>query len=174
MSDSLPFVPCYNVALVCPELPVQHAIKFALKFLLLVILLNLVRYFVGGPIEGLLIVERVFNAMAESPSYFNTQFTTFDWVTSFFYNFMIWLTCTWVYAKMHHSFRGNPVVKSLQVYGLMFLFFASVSAVYMNHYSHPKDFYIYNILDGLVVFPIVAVANGLLYPRFFRGDAAGR
>jgi hypothetical protein len=56
----------------------------------------------------------------------------------------------------------------------MFLFFASVSAVYMNHYSHPKDFYIYNILDGLVVFPIVAVANGLLYPRFFRGDAAGR
>ena len=36
----------------------------------------------------------------------------------------------------------------------------------MNHYSHPKDFYFFNVLDALIVFTIVAVANGLLYPRF--------
>ncbi len=27
---------------------------------------------------------------------------------------------------------------------------------------------IYNILDGLLVFPIAAVANGLIYSRLFR------
>lgn len=147
--------------------PVLRAAKFGVKFLSLVLLLNLVRYLVGGPIEGLLFLNRVFATMAESPEYFNVEFTTFDWVTSYFYNFMIWLTITWAYVKMHPNFKGNAIVKSLKVYGLMFLLFASVSAVYMNHYSHPKDFYIYNILDNLTVFPIVAVANGLLYPLFF-------
>ena len=135
------------------------------KFIGLVVILNLIRYLVGGPIEKLLVLDRLFGAMEKSAAYFNTQFTTLDWATSFFYNFMLWLTITWVFVKMHPLLSGNYIVRSLKVYGLMYLFFASVSAVYMNHYSHPKDFYLYNILDGLIVFPIVAIANGLIYPR---------
>ncbi len=36
----------------------------------------------------------------------------------------------------------------------------------MNHYSHTKAFYLYNILDVLIAYTVVAVANGLLYTLF--------
>lgn len=39
----------------------------------------------------------------------------------------------------------------------------------MNHYSHPKWFYVWNMLDTVIVYALVAVANGLLFPLFFRG-----
>lgn len=137
------------------------------KFLVLVAVLNVIRYALGWPLERLLIFNRLFGAMEKGSSCFNTAFTTFDWVTSYFYNFMMWLTLTWIFVKMHPVLAGNPVVRSLKIFGLGFLFFASVSAIYMNHYRHPKDFYFYNILDGMIVFPLVAVANGLIYPRVF-------
>jgi hypothetical protein len=41
----------------------------------------------------------------------------------------------------------------------------------MNHYSHPKDFYFWIILDGLLVYALVAAGNGLLYRRLM-GDYA--
>jgi hypothetical protein len=40
----------------------------------------------------------------------------------------------------------------------------------MNHYSHPKDFYFWSIVDAAVVFPVVALANGLVFPRLFRKE----
>jgi hypothetical protein len=49
----------------------------------------------------------------------------------------------------------------------MLLFFTSVSAIYMNQYSHSKWFYIWNCLDAVIVFAVGAIANGLLYPRLF-------
>lgn len=52
----------------------------------------------------------------------------------------------------------------------MVLTFASISAIDMNHYSHPKEFYLYSFFDALLVFPIVAVATGLLYPIFFKQE----
>jgi hypothetical protein len=142
--------------------------KFLFKFLALVVALNIVRYVVSWPFEALLIFGPLFGAMEKSAAYFNTNFTSLDWVTSYFYNFMMWLTASWVFVKMHPALNGNYFVKSLKVYGLMYLFFTSLSAIYMNHYSHPKDFYFYNILDGLIAFSIVAVANGWLYPLFFK------
>lgn len=145
----------------------ESQLKALFKFLALVVALNLIRYFFGWPFERLLIFDGLFSAMEKSSYCFNTHFTTFDWMTSFFYNFMMWLTFTWVFVKMRPELRGHDIVKSLKVYGLMLLAFASISAIYMNHYRHPKDFYGYNILDGVIVFPIVAVANGLIYPRLF-------
>jgi hypothetical protein len=139
-----------------------------LKFLALVVVLNVLRYLLGFPFEKWLIFERLLGAMQRSSSCFNTQFTTFDWATSYFYNFMMWLTITWVFVMMHPVLRGSILVKSLKVYALMFLFFASVSAIYMNHYRHPKDFYAYNILDGLIVYTLVGVVNGLIYPLLFK------
>ena len=123
--------------------------------------------------EWLLVLDRLFAEMEKHASYFNTEFTAFDWVTSYFYNFMVWLAITWVFHKMHPVLSGNHLVKSLKVYALMYVFFASVSAVYMNHYRHPKAFYLYNLLDALIVFPLVAIANGLLYPRILGGGRPG-
>lgn len=141
------------------------------KFLILVILLNIIRYaYAYLPIEQLAFTP-MFRVMAQHPSYFNTDFTTVDWVTSYLYNFMMWLVFTWVFMLMHPRLKGHLVIRALKVYGLMLLIFASIRAIYMNHYSHPKEFYFYSIFDALLVFPVVAVATGLLYPIFFKPES---
>lgn len=139
-----------------------------LRFILLVVLLNIIRYFVAGPVEQILVLSRLFGIMEENPHIFNTTFTTMDWTTSFLYNFMMWLVATWIFVLLHKHLTGHMVVKSLKVFGLVFLLFASISAVYMNHYLHTKAFYLYNILSSLIAFTVVAVANGLLYPILLR------
>lgn len=140
------------------------------KLLGLVLILNVVRYVAAAPLEILLVFDGLFGAM-EASECFNTTFTTTDWVTSYFYNFMMWLSITLTFYVAEQGLGGGYVVRSLKVYGICWLFFASVSAIYMNHYSHPRDFYVFNVLDALVVFPVVAVANGLLYPRFRLGKS---
>lgn len=148
--------------------------KTILKFLALVIILNIIRYaYAYLPIEQLAFLP-MFGVMEANPSYFNMNFSTTDWVTSYFYNFMLWLTCTWVFVLLHPRLRGHLVLRALKVYGLMFFLFASISTIYMNHYSHPKEFYLYSILDSLLVFPIVAIATGLLYPIFFRPETTSQ
>lgn len=141
-----------------------------LKFLSLVVILNIIRYLVGGLLEQWLVLPGMFGAMEESAACFNTQFTTFDFATSYFYNFMMWLTISWLFVTMHPVLSGNFVIKSLKVYGLAYLFFVSLSAIYMNHYNHPKDFYLYSLWDGLLIFPLVAMANGLIYPFLFKKE----
>lgn len=136
------------------------------RFLALVVVLNFIRYIIGGLVEGPLVLPYLFAEMDANSGYFNAQFQTFDWITSYFYNFVVWLSIVWVFHLVRPVLHGNDVVRSLKVFSIMWLFFASLSAVYMNHYSHPKWFYFWNILDAFVVFPIVAVANGLLYRRF--------
>jgi hypothetical protein len=59
-------------------------------------------------------------------------------------------------------------VKSPNVYSLMYMLLVNVSAIYMNHYRHPKNSYAYNILDKLIVFPLVGIVNGIIYPRLFK------
>ncbi len=83
---------------------------------------------------------------------------------------MMWFIVTVVFVLMHKNLQGNMIIKSLKVFGLIFLLFASISAIYMNHYTHAKTFYILNILDGVIAFTIVALANGLLYPRIFKKE----
>lgn len=136
-----------------------------LKLLGLVVVLNIVRYVAAVPLEAYLVFGGLSGAMEESAC-FNTTFTTADWATSFFYNFMMWFSITLMFYVAEQGLGGGYMLRSLKLYGIAWLFFASLSAVYMNHYSHPIDFYVFNVLDALIVFPIVAVANGLLYPRF--------
>lgn len=140
------------------------------KFLFLVLVLNIVCYTIPLPLESLIVFAPLFGAMAESTNTFNTNFTTFDWITPYLYNFTMWLTITAFYLLLEPQLKGHAIVKSLKVYGLAWLFFASVSAIYMNHYNHPKDFYLWNTIDALIVMPIVAVANGLLHPWLFKRD----
>ena len=135
------------------------------RFLGLVLILNVLRYGGGYLFEPYVIFPGLMGAMAESASYFRTQFTTFDWVTSYFYNFVMWLTCVWLFHLLRPALRGSDLAASLKVFGLLWLMFASISAIYMNHYSHPRDFYFWNVFDALLVFTLVAIGNGLLYRR---------
>ena len=141
-----------------------------LKLIALTVMLNLVRYFVIGFVEEIVIFEKLGAAMAASPSYFNLKFTTADWVTSYLYNFVMWLMPTIFFHKTHPFLRGSMILKSLKVYIPTLVVFLSISAIFMNHYSHPKDFYLYSMLDAVIVFPLVAVANGLLYPFLVRPE----
>ncbi len=142
-----------------------------LKLIALTVVLNLVRYFVIGLVEEIVIFEKLGAVMAASPSYFNLKFTTADWVTSYLYNFVMWLMPTIFFHKTHPFLRGSMILKSLKVYIPTLVVFLSISAIFMNHYSHPKDFYLYSMLDAVIVFPLVAVANGLLYPFFVRPES---
>lgn len=142
-----------------------------LKLLLLVLVLNIVRYAGGYIVEPFLIFPGLFGAMEASASYFRTEFTTFDWVTSYLYNFCMWLACAWVFHVARPAIHGSDLVASLKVFGIMCFSFASVSAIYMNHYSHPRDFYLWNIADAVLVFALVGIANGFLYRRVMGAHA---
>ena len=146
----------------------KNSLIVVLKLLLLFIGLNIIRYFIIGPIEMQIVLGPLFGAMEQSPAYFNSNFTTIDWITSYTYNFLMWLGTVLAYHFMEASLNGRPIVKSLKVYALMWLLFASISAIYMNHYTHPKDFYIYSILDAALVFMLVGTANGFLYPLLIK------
>jgi hypothetical protein len=135
----------------------------ALRLLGLVVILNVARY-VGGFVVMPLITTHLFVVMEENPTVFNLQYGTADWVTSFGYNFLLWLACTWAYHLMRASLAGGEVMRSFKAFGLMWLFFAALSAVYMNHYLHSKVFYLASIGDGFFAFAVVAFANGMLYP----------
>lgn len=140
-----------------------------IKLILLVVVLNVIRYLVGGPIEAVTIMEPMHAVMPKFPAVFNNEFTTNDFLISFFYNFMLWMTAGLIFHLTYRSFKGNMISKSLQVYGLLCLFFISLAAVYMNHYTEAvQPFYRYSMLDALIVFSIVGLANGLLYPLFFK------
>lgn len=141
--------------------------KTFFKLMALVLLLNVIRYVAGFPLEEWLLFDRMGSAMKISAAYFNSSFTVFDWITSYSYNFVMWFACVWIFHFAHPSMTGHAVIKSLKIFGILFLFFASVSAIYMNHYSHPKDFYLYSIADGLIVFVLVGTMNGFLYKYFF-------
>lgn len=150
----------------------MNNLSIGLKLVFLCVILNLIRYYVIGFVEGLVIMGPLFSAMEKNISYFNTNFQTIDWITSYFYNFMMWMSITVAFHKVQSFMSGPMIIKSLKVYGFFVVVFASISAIYMNHYSHSKDFYLYSILDAVLVYALMALANGLLYPRLFRSRPA--
>lgn len=138
------------------------------KFLLLVFLLNAIRYLIGGPLESLLIVENMHSVMPQFPEVFDTEFSNTDFTVSLFYNFMMWLTATWVFYLAHPVVKGHYIIRSLKIFALMGLFFISLAAIYMNHFSaEAKPFFLYSMIDALILFPIVGFANGILFPKIF-------
>lgn len=139
------------------------------RLLLLTVVLNVVRYTAAIPFEWP-IVEQVFAEMAAHPALFRTQFTAADWATSFAYNFGVWYVAVLAFHFMNPSLPGGWWLRNVGSWGLMWAMFACISAVYMNHYAHPRAFYLWNMADALVVFAILAWANGLLYPVLVSGQ----
>ena len=139
-----------------------------LKFLFLVVLLCVVRFAIGWPLEHFLVHDRLSSVMESDYDIFNWQFSAWNWVVHFFLDFMTWFLISLLYVKMEPVVHGHPIRKSLKVYGVMFLFFSTSSFVYMNHFSRPGDFFVYTMLDRLLLFTVVAVANGLIHPWIFK------
>lgn len=147
----------------------EVTMKTVLKFLLLVVLLNLVRYLFGYYLESWFVLPGMFDVMGKFPESFNTAFSNTDFAISLFYNFMLWLAAAWIFHLAHPNVKGGFILKSLKIYGISCLFFLSLSAVYMNHYVEAvQPFYLYSMLDAILLFPIVAIANGFIYPRLFK------
>ncbi|REJ79359.1 MAG: hypothetical protein DWQ47_01060 [Acidobacteria bacterium] len=143
--------------------------KTVLKLIGLVIVLNLVRYFVGGPIEGFTIMEPMHRVMPMYPNTFDNDFTSADFAISLVYNYLMWFWAAVVFHLIHPQLKGPFWWKSLQGYWLMGLFFCSLAAVYMNHYVDAiKPFFIWSMVDAAIVFTVVGFANALFYPLFFR------
>ncbi len=135
----------------------------------LTLALNIIRYSVGGAIEGATVMEPMHAVMPFYPEVFDNNFTAADFSISLVYNFIMWFVATGVFHLMHPSLRGSMIVRSLKSYLIMCLFFCSVGAVYMNHYVEAlKPFYAWSMVSSVIVFSVVGVSNGFLYPWFFR------
>ncbi len=144
--------------------------KTILKLAALVVLLNAVRYTVGGWIEGFTIMEPMHRPLPLFPEAFDQEFTTADFMISLGYNYAMWFVAAVVFHLLNPVLRGSIWVRSLKSYLLMAAFFCALAAVYMNHYvAGIRPFYYWSMVDALIVFTVVALANALLYPLFFRG-----
>ena len=146
----------------------------SVRLLILVIILNVVRYVIGGAIEQFTIMEPMHRVMPQFPECFS-EFSVNDFVISLLYNFVMWFAATLAFHKMHPSLGGPMILRSLQSFGIMCLFFIGLAAVYMNHFTDPiKPFFLWSMVDALIVFAVVGLAAGLIYPFFFRKKMAER
>lgn len=64
--------------------------KTALKLAALVVLLNVVRYTVGGFIEGFTIMEPMHRPLPLFPEAFDQDFSSTDFMVSLGYNYAMW------------------------------------------------------------------------------------
>jgi uncharacterized membrane protein YvlD (DUF360 family) len=144
-------------------------VKTILKLAALVVLLNIVRYTAGGWIEGFTIMEPMHRPLPLFPEAFDQDFTTTDFMISLGYNYAMWFVAAVVFHLLNPVLRGSIWVRSLKSYLLLAAFFCALAAVYMNHYvAGIRPFYYWSMVDALIVFTVVALANALLHPLFFR------
>ena len=140
-----------------------------IKLLFHTIILNILRYIPGGLIESYTIFEPMHRPMEQYPDCFG--FSSNDLPSSYFYNFAMWFCVVLIFHIAHKALTGKLILRSLIIFGLCFLFFASLAAIYMNHYnSDIRTFYLYSILDGLLLFLFLGIVNGFLYPVFFKNE----
>ena len=138
-----------------------------LKLLIYTIILNILRYFPGGLIEMYTIFEPMHKPMEAYPDCFG--FTDADFTTSYAYNFLLWFSVVLIFHIGHKSLKGKMMQKSMIFFGICCLFFVSLAAVYMNHFQQGiRPFFMYSMLDGLILFSYLGAINGLLYPLIFK------
>ena len=138
------------------------------KILLLTLIINVLRYYPLSYVESLTIMEGMFGTMEAHPQYFG--FTPDDLPWSYLYNFILWLCVVVIYHLAHRQLNGSHINRSLQVFAICGLFFISLTAVYMNHFNlEIRSFFRYSMMDALILFFFLGLANGLVYPKVFRG-----
>jgi hypothetical protein len=140
-----------------------------LKLLAYTLVLNVLRYYPGGWLEMYTIMEPMHEPMAMHPDAFG--FTSSDLPSSYFYNFMLWLAVVLIFHIAKDALTGKMIIRSLKVFALCCLFFCSLAAVYMNHFNQDiRTFFMYSMLDAVLLFSFLGSINGLLYPLFFKSQ----
>lgn len=130
------------------------------------VLLNILRYYPGSWIETYTLFEPMHQPMVNYPDCFG--FTEKDFPSSLIYNFMMWFSVIILFHIGHHTLKGSILIRSIIIFGICCLFFVSLAAVYMNHYTEGiRVFYRYSMLDGIILFSFLGIINGFLYPKFF-------
>ena len=148
------------------------------RLLLLVLALNVIRYVIIGPMEQVTIMEPMHQGFVDYPEFFNADFATNDFIISLVYNFVMWVAVVLSFHYMQPSLPGLLLWRSLLSFALSGVFFISLAAVYMNHFrDHIKPFFLWSMVDAVLVFSMMGIANGLLYPLLvparLRPDAPG-
>lgn len=140
------------------------------KLLGYTILLNLLRYFPGSWIESYTIFNAMHQPMIDYPDCFG--FTQKDFPSSLFFNFTMWFSVVLIFHIGHRSLRVSMMMRSLILFGISCLFFVSLAAIYMNHYNEGiRVFYLFSMLDGIILFLLLGIINGYLYPVFFKSKS---
>ena len=109
--------------------------NLAIRFLGLVVLLNVARYAIGGPIEAYTIMEPMHRVLPLYPEVFDNDFTSRDFAISLGYNFMLWFAAALGFHLMQPNLSGGWVLKSFKGYGVMCLSFVSLT-VEFAHIPH--------------------------------------
>ena len=137
----------------------------ALRLLLLVLALNVIRYVVVGPMEQVTLMGPMHRGFVDYPDTFNADFGTNDFIIGLVFNFVMWVCVLLIFHFMQASLPGPLLMRSVLGFALCALLFVSIAAVYMNHFrDHIKFFFVWSMVDALMVFVLVGIANGLLYP----------
>lgn len=142
--------------------------RVALRLVALTFLLSLVRYLVGGPIEAVTIMAPMHEMIPRFANAFDMNFSSADYAISLAYNFLLWFAAVLQFHLMWPALRGPMIVRSLMSFAASWLAFAGLALVYMNHFDDAlKAFYLWSIVDAAILFPLVGLVNGVLYPMLF-------
>lgn len=143
-------------------------LSVALRLLALTLFLNLVRYLVGGPIEAVTIMAPMHEMIPRFANAFDMNFSSADYAISLAYNYLLWFAAVLQFYLMWPALKGPMIVRSVVSFAVSWLAFAGLALVYMNHFDDAlKAFYLWSIVDAAILFPLVGLANGVLYPMLF-------
>lgn len=150
--------------------PFATMLKTFLKLVLYTAVLNVFRYYPIGWIELATLFEPMHAPMEQQALCFGFQ--PDDFTSSYIYNYLLWFWTVMIFHIGHRSIAGHMLIRSLVLFGLCAALFISLAAIYMNHFNQEiRVFFRWSMVDALVVFGLLALINGYLYPKIFRSTA---
>lgn len=142
------------------------SLKTLIKLPLYAAALYLFRFYGIGLIEQMSFFNAMHQPMIDQPDCFG--FTMDDLPMSHLYNYGIWLVVVVLFHLIQPQISLPILAKSLLLFGLAALFFICITGAFMNHFNQGiRVFFRYVMLDALLVFGILGLVNGLLYPLIF-------
>ena len=137
------------------------------KLVLYAGLLYLIRLYVIGWLEQLILFGPMHEPMAQYPDCFG--FTEADLPLSHLFNYLIWFSVILIFHLSRMGVQWKVFWHSLLIFGLAYLFYLGIAGAFMNHFNQGiRVFFRYAMLDAFLVFGILGIVNGLSYPYFFK------
>ncbi|MEM1135881.1 MAG: hypothetical protein AAGI07_08565 [Bacteroidota bacterium] len=131
------------------------------------LMLYIIRFFLIGWIEQVTFFEKMHEPMNTYEGCFG--FTGADFPLSHFFNYLLWFTVVLAFHFGQKSLSFSLFWKSMVFFGIFFIFFIGLTGVFMNHFNQGiRIFFRYTMLDAVLVFGVLALVNGFLYPTIFK------